>query len=66
LEDVEVGCQGPSGNKKIRQFKDDFVKIWNSAKDLEGMLAANSHFSLSYKLPTPMFHKHRFFVAIFK
>jgi hypothetical protein len=30
------------------------------------LLAANSHFSLSHKLPTPMFHKHWFFVAIFK
>ena len=30
------------------------------------LLAANSHFfSLSHKLPTPMFHKHWFLVAIF-
>ena len=27
------------------------------------LLAANSHFSLSHKPPTPMFHKHWFFVA---
>jgi hypothetical protein len=30
------------------------------------LLAANSHFSLPHKLPTPMFHKHCFSVANFK
>jgi hypothetical protein len=33
---------------------------------LEILLAANSFFLLSYKLPTPMSCKHQVFVAFFK
>jgi hypothetical protein len=49
LEDVEVGCQGPFDNKKIQQLKDDFVKIWNSAKELEGIIVQNSFLTAKSK-----------------
>ena len=49
------------------ELTNDFLKHWGENKSLDlYLLAANPLFSLFYKLPTPMFCKHLFFVAIFK
>jgi hypothetical protein len=56
-EDVEaflyaISIIQPDWIIEARDEWKNYEKVWTL------MLAANSHFSLSHKLPTPMFHKH--------